>query len=58
MSNIAELPVTKTYQRYMCSNCEYDLFEIADANGKLIAICEACKTPTSSLDCPCVIYSK
>jgi hypothetical protein len=58
MNKVMEFPVTRTYQRYMCTKCEYDLFEVADAGGKLIAVCAECQTPTTTLDCPCVTLNE
>lgn len=56
MTKIYEFPVTKTYPKYACGTCDHELFELAEANGRLIAVCAACDAPTTQLECGCLVY--
>lgn len=56
MNKIKQFPVVKTYPKYCCGTCDGELFELAESNGKLIAVCAACDSPTIQLECGCLVY--
>jgi ArsR family metal-binding transcriptional regulator len=55
MDNV--IPITRLLPQYACGKCGEELFILVeDKEGKLIAICSSCRSPSTQIGCGCLDY--